>query len=138
MRKLTVAQQWVHKARKGTGGGSPHTLPEEYKQHAVIFDEEKATQFPPRREEELGIKLLPRALKEIDCNAYPLLQAEQEQLRTFLEEEETKGYIYKGSSPYTASVFLIGKKDSDEHQVIMDYRKLNEWVIRDNGPLPNI
>ena len=37
-----------------------------------------------------------------------------------------------------APVFLIGKKDSNERQVIMDYRRLNEWVVRDNGPLPNI
>ena len=116
-----VVQQWVHEARKGNGGGSPHTLPEEYKRHTVIFDEEKATQFPPRTEEELGIELLPRVPKEIDCKVYPLLQVEQEQLCTFLEEEETKGYIYKGSSPYMATVFLIGKKDSDERRVIIDY-----------------
>jgi hypothetical protein len=35
-------------------------------------------------------------------------------------------------------VFLIGKKDSEEKQVVIDYRKLNEWVVRDNGPLSNI
>ncbi len=34
-------------------------------------------------------------------------------MRTFLIEEEKKGYIYKGSSPYMAPVFLIGK-DSEE------------------------
>jgi hypothetical protein len=63
---------------------------------------------------------------------------EQDQLQTFLKEEEEKGYIYKGSSSYTAPIFLIGKKDSEEKRVVMDYRKLNEWVVRDNGPLPNI
>ena len=40
---------------------------------------------------------------------------EQDQLYTFLIEEEEKGYIYKGSSSYTALVFLIGKKDSNKH-----------------------
>jgi hypothetical protein len=59
-------------------------------------------------------------------------------LRTFLAKEQEKGYIYLGSSPYTALVFFIGKKDSDEKRIIMDYRKLNKWTIRDNGPLPNI
>ena len=63
---------------------------------------------------------------------------EQDQLRIFLIEEEDKGYIYKGSSPYTAPVFLIGKKDSDERCVVMDYLRLNKWVMQDNGPLPNI
>jgi len=40
--------------------------------------------------------------------------------------------------PYTALVVLIGKKDSNECQVVMDYCKLNEWVVRDNKPLLNI
>jgi hypothetical protein len=55
-----------------------------------------------------------------------------------LHEEEEKGYICKGSLPYTVPIFLIGKKDSDEKRVVMDYCKLNEWVVWDNGPLPNI
>jgi hypothetical protein len=37
-----------------------------------------------------------------------------------------------------APVFLISKKDLDKKTVIMDYRKLNEWVVCNNGPLPNI
>jgi len=35
-------------------------------------------------------------------------------------------------------LFFIGKKDSEEKQVVMDYRHLNKWVVCDNGPLPNI
>jgi hypothetical protein len=62
----------------------------------------------------LKIEFLPGAPKELDCKVYPLSRMEQDQLRIFLTEEEDKGYIYKGSSPYTALVFLIGKKDSDE------------------------
>jgi hypothetical protein len=133
-----MAQQWVHEARSRQGGSKPATLPEEYRRHAVVFSEEASTCFPPKREEEPGIEFLPGAPKEIDCKVYPLSQTEQDQLRKFLAEEEEKGYIYKGSSPYTMPVFLIGKKDSDERRVVMDYRKLNEWVVRDNGPLPNL
>jgi len=50
-----------------------------------------------------------------------LLREEQDQFQVFLTKEEEKGSIYKGSSPYTAPVFLIGKKDSEEKRVIMDY-----------------
>jgi hypothetical protein len=89
-------------------------LSEEYQYHAVVFDEQKAMRFPPVQEEELGLEFLPGVLKEIDCKVYPLSRAEQDQLRVFLTEEEEKGYIYKGSSPYTTPVFLIGKKDSDK------------------------
>jgi len=81
---------------------------------------------------------MPDIPKVLDCKVYPLTKEERDLLRTFLTEEEEKGYIYPGSSPYTAPVFFIGKKDSDEKCIIMDYRKLNEWTIRDNGPLPNI
>jgi hypothetical protein len=103
-----------------------------------VFDEWVATCFLPEHKEELEIELLLGAPKEIDRKVYLLSQAEQDMLCQFLMEEEDKGYIYKGSLPYTAPIFLIGKKDSDEKQVVMDYHKLDEWVVRDNGPLPNI
>jgi len=77
----------------------------------------------------LVIDFFPGVPKEIDCKVYPLSRAEQDQLHIFLMEEEEKGYIFKGSLPYTAPVFLIGKKDLEEKQVVMDYCKLNEWVF---------
>ena len=46
---------------------------------------------------------LPRAPTEINCMLYPLNWKETDVLRKFLEEEEErKGYITPGSSPYTA------------------------------------
>ncbi len=80
----------------------------------IIFDEKKATWFPPKCEEELSIDLLPDTPKTINCKVYPLSKLEQDQLQSFLAEEEEKGYIYKGSSPYTVPVFFIGKKDSNK------------------------
>ncbi len=76
--------------------------------------------------------------KAIDYKVYPLTKEERDLLHTFLSKEQEKGYIYPGGSPYTALVFFIRKKDSDEKHIIMDYRKLNEWTVRNNGPLPNI
>ncbi len=66
------------------------------------------------------------------------MREEQDLLHMFLTEEQEKGYIYSRSAPYTALVFFIGKKDSNEKRIIMDYWKLNKWMIRDNGPLLNI
>jgi len=86
----------------------------------------------------LEIPLMPEAPKVIDCKVYPLTKEERDLLYTFLSEEQEKGYIYPGSSLYTAPDFFIGKKDSDKKCIIMDYRKLNEWTICDNGPLSNI
>ncbi len=81
---------------------------------------------------------MPKVPKAIDCKVYPLTKEERDLLCTFLSEEQEKGYIYPEGSPYTALVFFIGKKDLDEKCIIMDYRKLNEWTVCDNGPLPNI
>jgi hypothetical protein len=114
------------------------SLPEEYKRHEKVFDEEGAKHFPLKREGELDIPLMPSAPKVLDCKVYPLTREERDTLHTFLAEEQEKGYIYPGASPYTAPVFFIGKKDSDKKRIIIDYHKLNEWTIHDNRPLPNI
>jgi len=86
----------------------------------------------------MAIKLLPNAPTSINCKVYLLNRKETDILRKFLAEEEEKGYIKQGSSPYTAPVFFIGKKDSEELRPVMDYRELNKWTERDNNPLPNI
>jgi hypothetical protein len=103
-----------------------------------VFDKEQAKWFPPKREGDLKIPLMPNAPSMLDCKVYPLTKEEWDLLCTFLAEEQEKGYIYPGSLPYTVPVFFIGKKDSEEKRIIMDYCKLNKWMIRDNGPLPNI
>ncbi len=69
---------------------------------------------------------MPKVPKVIDCKVYPLIKEERDLQYTFLSEEQEKGYIYPGSSPYTTLVFFIGKKDSDEKHIIMNYRKLNK------------
>jgi len=81
---------------------------------------------------------MPEASKVLYCKVYPLTREEWDLLHTFLVKEQEKGYIYSGSSPYTTLVFFIRKKDLDEKQIIVDYRKLNKWTVRDNRPLPNI
>ena len=85
----------------------------------------------------MAIELLPGAPTSINCKIYPLNSKETMILKEFLEEEEKKGYITPGSSPYTAPVFFVGKKDSQELQPVMDYWELNKWTKRDNNPLPN-
>jgi hypothetical protein len=69
---------------------------------------------------------MPEAPKVLDCKVYPLTKEERDLLCTLLAKEEKKGYIYPGSSLYTAPVFFIGKKDSIEKHIIIDYRKLKQ------------
>jgi len=48
-----------------------------------------------------------------------------------------KGYIRPSKLPQTALVFFIGKKNGKKIMV-QDYRYLNEWIIKNNYPLPLI
>ena len=97
----------------------------EYQKHWKVFSEKLAQRFPPKRQEDMAIELLPGAPTSINCKIYPLNSKETKILKEFLEEEEEKkGYITPGSSPYTAPVFFIGKKDSQELRLVMDYGSL--------------
>jgi hypothetical protein len=138
VQRTNVAQQWVQEAEKGKVHLTLETIPEEYRWHAKVFSEEEAKRFPPDCEENMMIKLKDGAPDVINCKIYPLTKDERELLQKWILDEEALGRIYTGSSPYTAPVYFIGKKDSQEKRIIMDYRRLNEWTIHDNNPLPNI
>ena len=94
-----------------------------------MFDEEEVKCFPLKREGELEIPLMPDTPNVLDCKVYPIMKEERDLLHTFLAKEQENGYIYPGSSPYMALVFFIGKKDSDKKRIIMDYQKINEWMV---------
>ena len=62
---------------------------------------------------------------------------EDEALRKFIQEQLEKGYISKSKSPYASPFFFIKKKDGKLHPV-QNYRKLNEYTIKNKYPLPLI
>ena len=65
------------------------------------------------------------------------MAGEDEKLREFIEEQRAKGYIRPSKSPYAYPFFFVKKKDGKLHPV-QDYRKLNEYTIKDKYPLPLI
>jgi hypothetical protein len=74
----------------------------------------------------MTIKLKDGAPNVINCKIYPLMKDERDLLQRWILEEEALRHIYASSSQYTAPVYFIGKKDSQEKRIIMDYRRLNE------------
>src|SRR6187551_2319958 len=66
---------------------------------------------------------------------YPLSINEQEELDNFLEENQRKGYIRPSKSPLASPVFFVKKKDG-KLRFVQDYRKLNEYTIKNCYPLP--
>ena len=65
------------------------------------------------------------------------MQVKQKALEGFTKEHLAKGYIRPSKSPYTSPFFFIKKKDG-KLQPVQDYRKVNEWMIKNQYPLPLI
>ena len=66
---------------------------------------------------------------------YPMSPNEQEELDWFLEENLCKGYICPSKSPLASPVFFVKKKDS-KLRFVQDYRRLNEYTVKNRYPLP--
>jgi len=61
----------------------------------------------------------------------------QDELKKFVIEHTRKGYIRPSKSPYAAPFFFIKKKDG-KLRPVQDYRRLNQWTVRNTYPLPLI
>jgi len=83
---------------------------EKYAQHAKVFSEEASQRFPPKRPWDHPIELKPETPDVIDCKIYPLMQAEDQALVTFLDEQLKKGYIQPLKSPYASCSSLSRRK----------------------------
>ena len=66
-----------------------------------------------------------------------MTRAEDAALDDFLDKQLAKGYKCPSISPYTLSFFFIKKKD-DKLQPVQDYWKINQWMVRNQYPLPLI
>jgi hypothetical protein len=102
-----------------------------------VFSDQQATCFPPSRPEDHAIKLIPGAPETINYKVYPLMLAEQEATKKFLEENKWLGYIEKTDSPWLSPWFFIKKKDRTLRPV-QDYQEVNKWTVQDVYPIPCI
>ena len=112
-------------------------IPPEYRRHTQVFSESAAQRFPGPRIWDHAIELKPNAPSTIPGKIYALTVAEQEELLKFIKEHVSKGYIRPSKSPYAAPFFFIKKKDG-KLRPVQDYRRLNQWTIRNTYPLPLI
>src|SRR5277367_3073030 len=112
-------------------------IPQEYRRHESVFSEKEAQRFPKTRIWDHAIELKPDAPTSLPGKIYPLTQGEQEALKDFIKEHLKKGYIRPSKSPYAAPFFFIKKKDG-KLRPVQDYRRLNEWTIRNRYLLPLI
>ena len=77
------------------------------------------------------------APKELNAKAYVMTLKEEEALNQWLDEQLKAGLIVESKLRYAASCFYIPKKDSSL-QLVQDYRKLNQVMIKNKTLLPLI
>jgi hypothetical protein len=110
-------------------------VPKEYHDYLDVFGEEGAAQLPPHREWDMKIDFKEGAILPKPSGLYPMSDAENKNLREWLDEMLGKGFIQPSKSPVASACFFVPKKDSKDRLVI-DYRKINDITIPDQYPLP--
>jgi hypothetical protein len=112
-------------------------VPPQYHKWKKVFSEEEAKQFPKHQPWDIEIDFTEDAPKILDCKIYPLMLTEQGKLDEYIKENLEKVYIRPSKSQYSSPFFFVGKKDGKLHPVV-DYRKLNSFMVPDRYPLPLI
>ena len=110
-------------------------VPEDYRQYADVFSEVESERLPMHKPYDHAIDLKPETPETIRSKVYPMPVNEQAELDRFLEENIRKGYIIPSKSPIASPVFFVKKKDG-RLQLVQDYRKLNEYTVKNRYPLP--
>jgi len=109
---------------------------EEFHKWIKVFGKKQSGRMPTRKiwDHAIDVKegFIPQKGK-----VYPLSREEMEEVREFVREQLRKGYIWLSKSPQTAPVFFVGKTDGKK-RMVQNYRYLNEWMIKNNYPLPLI
>jgi hypothetical protein len=138
LRHTNLAQEWNHLEEMNHTHITMETIPKEFRRHWKVFSEELSKWFPPKCNPDMTIKFLPNAPSSIKCKPYLRSKAEGEIKEGWIKQEKALGCIEEGASQHVSPIFFIGKKDSGKKRVIINYRRVNAWTIRDHNPMPGI
>ena len=111
-------------------------VPQRFHQWLKVFGKVELKKMPMRKIWDHAIDLK-KDFKASKARVYPLSKNEREEVQQFIDDHLRKGYIRLSKSPQTSPVFFVGKKDSGKHMVI-NYRRLNKQMVKNNYPLPLI
>jgi hypothetical protein len=92
--------------------------------------------MPPERKVEFAIELL-LGTAPISKRACRVSRPELVDLKKQIDELSEKGYIRPSTSPWATPVLFVEKKDGTRRMCI-DYRALNEVMIKNKYPFPRI
>ena len=112
-------------------------IPPEYLELSEAFSKTKAQTLPPHRGHLDHSIPLEDGAKPTFGPIYNLSELELETLKTYIDENLTKGFIRPSSSPFGAPVLFV-KKPHGGLRLCVDYRALNRVTIKNRYPLPLI
>ncbi|KAI6687682.1 hypothetical protein NL676_024510 [Syzygium grande] len=92
--------------------------------------------LPPEREVEFVIELAP-GTEPISKAPYRMSLSELKELKVHIQELLDKGFIRPSASPRGVPVLFIKKKDGTL-RLCIDYRQLNQVIVKNKYPLPRI
>ncbi|XP_075499306.1 uncharacterized protein LOC142537698 [Primulina tabacum] len=125
--KVKVGREQVHPHEKtdevDSGFGQMNPLPPPLMGHAPA-DQPLLPGFPPTRELEFGIELMP-CTSHISSALYRMAPAKLRELKAQLQDLLDKRYIRPSVSPRGAPVLFVKKKDGTM-RLCIDYRHLNK------------
>ena len=111
-------------------------IPSEYHEFANVFSKTKAETLPPHHLYDLKINL-EEGTQPLVGPIYSLSASEQEALKEFIEENLNMGFIRPTSSPHSALVLFVKKKDGSLC-LCVDFCSLNHISKKDRYSLPLI
>ena len=132
-----VAEEWkIWNEKEEVARSEEKLVPDKFHRWIKVFGKKQSERMPTQKVWDHAIDLkegfMPRKGK-----VYLLSREEREEVREFVKEKLRKEYIRPSKSPQTAPVFFVGKKDGKK-QIVQDYQYLNEWMVKNNYPLPLI
>jgi hypothetical protein len=111
-------------------------LPREFHSFLDVFSKQAADTLPPHRLYDHHITL-EGEVKPGYAPLYNMSQEELNQVRIYLEENLSKGFITTSTAPFASPVLFVRKKDGSL-RFCVDYRKLNTITKKDRYPIPLI
>lgn len=103
---LTIPLKSLHFATVQLEPSSIPNLPPEYDNLAEVFSKTKASQLLHHHSNDCAIDLLPSRTPP-EGRVFPLSQTESEAMKTCIEEELAKSFIWPSISPATAVFFFV-------------------------------
>jgi hypothetical protein len=109
-------------------------IPTEYHKYLKIFENINADKLPPHRPYDHKIPL-EDGFQPLFGPLYSLSRLELQELKRWLEENLSKGFICASSCPAATPILFVKKGDSSLCLVV-DYWGINEGTIKNHYPLP--